>query len=187
MSSTLFMCGLAYLFLFVILVFLMVCYVCAWLCSMVCVFVVTMLLCLSLYHFVFVAFCLCSILSLQHFVFAAFCLCNILSLQHLSLQQCVCVVVFGALVFVFMCVYVCVCVCFACVFFSPGFCFSDLLLFLLSFVCCLFCVYVVCLSLHYFGFCRRLKGKDPALSFTGSVRWTRLRVIVDLQGTAQEV
>jgi hypothetical protein len=154
-------------------------------CVCVCVFVLTMLLCLSLYHFVFVAFCLCSILSLQHFVFAAFCLCNIVIAAFVFTAVCVrgCVWCFG----ICICVCVCVCVCFACVFFSPGFCFSDLLLFLLSFVCCLFCVYVVCLSLHYFGFCRRLKGKDPAVSFTGSVRWTRLRVMVDLQGTAQEV
>ena len=46
-------------FLFVILVFLMVCYVCAWLCSMVCVRV-----CFNNASvFVFVSFCLCSILS----------------------------------------------------------------------------------------------------------------------------
>ena len=54
--------------------------VCLVVCNGVCVFILTMLLCLSLYQFVFVAFCLCSILSLQHFVFVAFCLCNIVSL-----------------------------------------------------------------------------------------------------------
>ena len=105
----------------------------------VCVFVLTMLLCLSLYHFVFVAFCLCSILSLQHFVFAAFCLCNILSLQHLSLQQCVCVVVFGALVFVFMCVYVCVCLFCLCFF-----CSGILLLRFITFLGVICMLFVLC-------------------------------------------